>query len=140
MEPRTHGVVAIAHVLKTKYGMEKKPKSRYIDDWKVEPIAPYGDLDPKTPGDPMKKHRTKVCPQAAVAEMRAYVENATNLDPWPESDHSKEHLTDCLDKIESGEVEGAKAHRWLGWVQGVLGARGNGSVKEFGGVNKRSKR
>ena len=126
----------------TKYGMEYDKNRPVIDyqilDYNVEPIAPFGDVDP-TLEEPMK-HRTKVCPQAAVAEMRAYVENATNLDPWPESDHSKEHLTDCLDKIESGEVEGDKAHRWLGWVQGVLGARGNGSVKEFGEVNKRSKR
>ncbi len=117
---------------------KNKPLVEYqVHDWNVEPAYLP---DPPYRGEPMKKPRTKVCPQAAVAEMRAYVENATNLDPWPESDHSKEHLTDCLDKIESGEVEGDKAHRWLGWVQGVLGARGNGSVKEFGEVNKRSKR
>lgn len=111
-----------------------------IHEYNMEPIYPFGSF--KAPkDDPMpSKPRTKVCPQAAVEEMWDIVMNATNLDPWPESDYSKEHLLDCLRKIKSGEVSDAKAQRWLGWVQGVLGARGNGTIKEFGEVNKRSKR
>lgn len=132
-------MIAQTIVLKTKYGMEKDKNKPLVDyqvlEYKMEPITPFGDYEPKT-----MKHRTKVCPQAAVAEMRPIVEAATNLDPWPESDYSRQHLLDCLDKIASGEVDDAKAHRWLGWIQGVLGARGNGSVSEYGKINKRSKR
>lgn len=118
--------------------MEKKPESHYVDEWKVEPIAPYGSLEPKTPGDP--KRRTNVCPAAAVEEMRGYVEQCANLDTWPEGECSKEWLMRMLGDIESGKVDEAKAHRWLGYIQGVLRARGTGTVKEYGEVNKRSKR
>ncbi len=48
---------------------------------------------------------------------------------------SAEHLRDMLTKIQSGEISGEKAHRWLGWVQGVLCARGAGSLEEFKAVN-----
>lgn len=33
---------------------------------------------------------------------------------------SYEHLAAMLTSIETGSVSGEKAHRWLGWVQGVV--------------------
>lgn len=112
----------------------KKDKLReyQVEDWNIEPAA--------LSEDPPVKRRTTVCPSATVSEMREIVLKATNLDPWANSDYSKEHLLDCLLRIESGEVSGDKAHRWLGWVQGVLGARGNGTIKGYAEINKRSKR
>jgi len=113
-------------------GKNDKLKDYRVEEWNIEPAV--------LPDQPGTKRRTTVCPKAAVAEMREIVLRATNLDPWPESDYSREHLLDCLDSIESGKVSGDKAHRWLGWIQGVLGARSNGTVKGYGEINKRSKR
>ena len=42
------------------------------------------------------------------------------------------------DKIESGEVTGEKAHRWLGYLQGVLVATGGTSLEEMKMVNLRA--
>ena len=115
-----------------------------IHDWNVEPVYMPEDSPEETPVG-KKDPRTKVCPQAAVEEMRKWVDNADNgsIQFFTEkfnADASKEHLHEMLDKIESGEVSGDKAHRWLGYIQGVLVATRNGTVKDFGGVNKRSKR
>ena len=37
---------------------------------------------------------------------------------------SPDHLRWMLEQIHAGKVGGTKAHRWLGFVQGVLAARG----------------
>ena len=48
------------------------------------------------------------------------------------------HLLEMLSRIESGEITGEKAHRWLGWVQGAICARGAGSLEEFKTINHQS--
>jgi hypothetical protein len=45
------------------------------------------------------------------------------------------HLIDMIDKIEAGEVSGEKAHRWLGWIQGVVCCRGGATLDEMKAVN-----
>lgn len=128
--------------------MEDKKNTPLVDyeihDWNVEPVFMPDDSPEESimgKNDP----RTKVCPQAAVEEMRKWVDKADNgsIQFFTEQfnpDASREHLHAMLDKLESGEVSGDKAHRWLGYIQGVLVATRNGTVRDFGGVNKRSKR
>jgi hypothetical protein len=41
---------------------------------------------------------------------------------FPEST-GPEHLRWMIEELRSGRVTGEKAHRWLGFVQGVLAAR-----------------
>lgn len=125
---------------------DKKTIEYEIHEYNMEPIYPYGDYKaPEETPVGKKDPRTTVCPQAAVEEMRQWVDKADSgsIQFFTEKfnpDASKEHLHAMLDKIESGEVSGDKAHRWLGYIQGVLVATRNGTVKDFGGVNKRSKR
>lgn len=49
---------------------------------------------------------------------------------------SGRHLYEMLGKIQDGEVTGEKAHRWLGWAQGVMTCRGMGSLKQFKLINE----
>lgn len=58
----------------------------------------------------------------------------------PDENHEfgKDHLNEMVDKIESGEVAGEKAHRWLGYLQGVLVATGGTSLEEMKMVNLRA--
>ena len=49
---------------------------------------------------------------------------------------SIEHLYDMIIAIESGEVAGEKAHRWLGWIQGVVCCRGGATLEEMKEINK----
>jgi hypothetical protein len=48
---------------------------------------------------------------------------------------SIEHLSDIIFAIESGKVSGEKAHRWLGWLQGVVCCRGGATLEELKAVN-----
>lgn len=48
---------------------------------------------------------------------------------------SVDHLHQMLDQIESGQVTGEKAQRWLGWIQGVLVARGIGTFEQMRTMN-----
>jgi hypothetical protein len=48
---------------------------------------------------------------------------------------SIEHLAAMLTSIENGSVSGEKAHRWLGWVQGVVCCRGGATLEELKSVN-----
>lgn len=49
---------------------------------------------------------------------------------------SIEHLLEMITAIESGEVVGEKAHRWLGWIQGVVCCRGGALLEELKEINK----
>lgn len=46
-----------------------------------------------------------------------------------------EHLAAMLTSIETGSVSGEKAHRWLGWAQGVVCCRGGATLEEMKAVN-----
>jgi len=45
------------------------------------------------------------------------------------------HLLFMIKQIESGEVSGEKAHRWLGWIQGVVCCRGGATLEEMKAIN-----
>ena len=49
-----------------------------------------------------------------------------------------DHLIGMCRKIESGEVAGEKAHRWIGWIQGCLYMRGEASLDEMKELNKKA--
>lgn len=44
--------------------------------------------------------------------------------PWPRVEGKEEinpaHIMRMLEQVESGEIWGEKAHRWVGYAQGVL--------------------
>jgi len=49
---------------------------------------------------------------------------------------NKQHLIWMCYQIASGEVTGPKAHRWIGYIQGVLVCRGNYTLNEMKELNK----
>jgi len=49
---------------------------------------------------------------------------------------NKMHLLWMCDQITSGQVTGPKAHRWIGYIQGVLVCRGNYTLEEIKDLNK----
>lgn len=51
----------------------------------------------------------------------------------------KSHLFEMTSKIISGQVTGEKAHRWLGYIQGVLVASGSVTLEQVKKINKRCK-
>lgn len=55
-------------------------------------------------------------------------------DPVPDS-CSGNHLHKMLSKICDGEITGEKAHRWLGWVQGVMTCRGMVTLEQCKAIN-----
>lgn len=65
------------------------------------------------------------CEQMKVRTGIVFGGNATSI----------EHLFEMIEAIESGEVSGEKAHRWLGWIQGVVCCRGNATLEELKSIN-----
>jgi hypothetical protein len=49
---------------------------------------------------------------------------------------SNEHLQSLLKEIIAGKTTGAKAHRYIGWVQGVLCMKGIMSLNEAKNLNR----
>lgn len=74
----------------------------------------------------------------AAKEMKRYV--ACSMRELPDvkggEATSCNHLFDMIAAIENKEVTGEKAHRWLGWIQGVVCCRGGASLDEMKEVNK----
>ncbi|MEW8051292.1 MAG: hypothetical protein AB2754_15900 [Candidatus Thiodiazotropha endolucinida] len=46
------------------------------------------------------------------------------------------HVAWMLDQIESGQVSGEKAHRWLGWAQAAVVHANAGTLDEMKHINK----
>lgn len=71
----------------------------------------------------------------AAQSMRTFILDRVLIEDAGGDETSIQHLLYMLDKIESGEVSGEKAHRWLGWVQGVVCCRGGATLDEMKAVN-----
>lgn len=74
----------------------------------------------------------------AATAMRPFVERAANQlgkMSFGGDATSISHLRDMIEKIESGEVADEKAHRWLGWIQGVTCCYGGATLDEMKLVN-----
>ena len=61
-----------------------------------------------------------------VLSSSVYGDNSTSI----------EHLEEMLMAIETGMIDGEKAHRWLGWIQGVVVCRGGATLEEMKKVNE----
>ena len=59
-----------------------------------------------------------------------------NLNNEFEESGGKTHMIYMCSKIMVGDVEGEKAHRWIGWIQGCLYMNGAASLEEMKLVNK----
>ena len=72
-----------------------------------------------------------------LAGLSELVENApeTFLPP-PGRMCDREHLFWMLDQIDEGKVYGEKAHRWIGYIQGVLVSRHVTTVEEMKEMNR----
>ena len=62
---------------------------------------------------------------AEVVDMAKAVLEIINADGrigwWaPEHSCSEEHIVEMCERIINEEITGTKAHRWIGWVQGVV--------------------
>lgn len=51
---------------------------------------------------------------------------------------SKEHIAWMLNKIADGSVSGEKAHRWLGYTQGVVCCLGVATLQDVKSINHNS--
>lgn len=64
---------------------------------------------------------------------RLYIDKSTA--PECHAEFGKDHLRDMINAIESGSISGEKAHRWLGYLQGVLVATGGCTLDEMKTLN-----
>lgn len=64
--------------------------------------------------------------------------DSTNL-PLSNAEYGKDHLHEMVSKITCGEVSGEKAHRWLGYLQGVVVVGGGANLEQVKMINKGSK-
>ena len=71
--------------------------------------------------------------KAAAVACRESIEKCNA--PEKNDEFGKDHLRNMVNKIESGEVSGDKAHRWLGYLQGVLVVTGGTTLEDMKQVN-----
>ena len=64
--------------------------------------------------------------------------DSTSL-PLLNTEYGKDHLHEMVNKIICGEISGEKAHRWLGYLQGVIVVGGGASLEQIKQINKGSK-
>lgn len=70
----------------------------------------------------------------AATAMRPFLEKCTDETQGGDAT-SISHLVYMIEKIESGEVSDEKAHRWLGWIQGVVCCGGGATLEEMKAIN-----
>lgn len=96
------------------------------------PLAEWPEV--KALGD-----RAAVTPPAQPAEERAVIDalwSCVEKATLPDSGHcSQDHLFSMLSRMRTFEKAG-KFNRWLGYIQGVLVATGNGTVEQFKDMNR----
>lgn len=71
--------------------------------------------------------------RSIAAACRIYIDKSNA--PEHNDDFGKDHMRDMIHAIESGIVSGEKAHRWLGYLQGVLVATGGCTLQEMKDLN-----
>ena len=64
--------------------------------------------------------------------------DSTSLPPL-NAEYGKDHLHEMVNKIICGEISGEKAHRWLGYLQGVIVVGGVASLEQIKQISKGSK-
>jgi len=52
--------------------------------------------------------------------------------------YGKDHLRAMLAMMIAGEIEGDKAHRWLGWIQGCVCVGNGATLEDMKQINKKA--
>lgn len=60
--------------------------------------------------------------------------NKTNV-PALDEEYGEHHLYQMIDMIDKEIVTGEKAHRWLGYIQGVVVSNGGATLSDVKSVN-----
>jgi hypothetical protein len=55
--------------------------------------------------------------------------------PAQHPEYGKDHMYDMIEKIQNGDVEGEKSHRWLGYIQGCVVCYGGATLEDVKSVN-----
>lgn len=53
-------------------------------------------------------------------------------------EYGKDHLLDMVKAIQKGMVEGDKAHRWLGYIQGCVCVGNGATLEDLKSINYKS--
>ena len=70
----------------------------------------------------------------AAAQNMCHFIAGSNL-PMYNPEYGKDHMYDMIEKIQSGEISGEKAHRWLGYIQGCVVSNGEATLDDVKNVN-----
>ena len=69
----------------------------------------------------------------AALNMRDLVRDSSLPEQHPE--YGKDHMMEMIYKIDREQVEGEKAHRWLGYIQGCVVCYGGATLEDVKNVN-----
>ncbi len=61
------------------------------------------------------------------------VEKSYLIEDHPE--YGKNHLRWMIEEITQDRIAGEKAHRWIGWIQGVVCIGGGATLEELKKIN-----
>jgi len=61
--------------------------------------------------------------------------DSTDL-PASNDSYGKIHLHYMISRIINGEIVGSKAHRWIGYIQGLIVIGGGATLEELKNINK----
>jgi len=81
----------------------------------------------------MASNSDKVSVTDIANMMLPYIQKSTLPDIHPE--YGKDHLNWMVSQILYNFVQGEKAHRWIGWIQGCLCMSGAASLEELKNIN-----
>jgi hypothetical protein len=70
-----------------------------------------------------------------AARDMAYFVRSSDL-PLEHPEYGKNHLMEMINKLTCGEIQGEKAHRWLGWIQGCVCVGGGANLETMKLINK----
>jgi len=67
------------------------------------------------------------------------VHQRTSRSVWPHTPHhvAKAHVLSMLDKICESEIQGEKAHRWIGWAQCAMVMSNTTTFHEVSELNRK---
>lgn len=68
----------------------------------------------------------------------SYFFKGVNIARDTEGSSGRSHLRWMLHQIDTNQVKDDEAHRWIGFVQGALAAKGLSSFNEMSKLNKRA--
>ena len=82
-----------------------------------------------------------------MTEEQALAQKTLDLFNWYSPEHkftqnkpgcTQEHLVNILNQVIDGNVSGSKAHRFIGWAQGVLCMEGYLTLDDARNINRKA--